>query len=122
MNPGQLFSGIAAGVQIKRSASIADQLVEFKTGMSFSFLKWLRNIGRQHLFDDVYEWDFSFSLGRSEVYTPRLVADGEIFYILELAVTTTTKFLIISKFKDMSRPYKIRVRFGQPEFKYKEIL
>jgi len=114
----------AGGLNIKKIRTLAGQNIEFLTGRRFSLVQWLKSVGRQYPYHDEpqdYYWDFSLSLGYYEVYTPRFMEYDDFYYMLELAVTTTTKYMILSRHRDFRHPRKVRVRYQQPNFKYVEV-
>jgi len=122
LNPalGPLMQG--GQLKLKRLITSEEQDVEVRMGHKWSPLQYLRNIGREYdPMIEGYVWNFSLSLGWYEVYETITFAAGVELYMLELAITTMTKYSLISGDAMFSRCHKIRQQPNSPEFKYFEI-
>lgn len=97
------------GLQVKKFTMLQDQEIDNLVGRKFSLKKYLKNIGREYDNDGNYTWNFSKGLGYYEVYKPIQLSEGQVFYALELAVTTMTRFMVVSTKPDFKTGRKFRL-------------
>jgi hypothetical protein len=114
-------------LDVKVIVTLIDQDVDVRLYSRFSWRKWFKNIFRvgfqQYALRDPDTGEIlcKWNLGYYDVYAPKHFPKGSKFRMLELAVTTTDKFSVLSTFQDFKFPFQIREQLGGPKFEYLEV-